>query len=94
MTDDTQQITRTTTQASGGESYFKGVSTRGWIVICVVLTACAHELSIIAFCLFTGTQIPKTEEPFYSLLVLVVGYYFGQKNQGTTNSQTTTTTPT
>lgn len=77
--DDTDVVTK-----PGGaptESHLFGTSTRGWIVLCVVVTACFHEWAILIQSVVGKVPVPKIEEPFYSILFLVVGYYFGQKNQ-------------
>lgn len=79
MTEDTQQIGKP--NAPIVESHIGGVSVRGWIVVMAISTICAHELSILGWAFFTKSAVPKVEEPFYSLLMLVVGYYFGQKTQ-------------
>lgn len=55
-------------KTKGSESQFMSVSIRGWIVLIVVLTACAMSICRI-----------KIDEPLYTMVTVVVGFYFGQK---------------
>lgn len=78
MTDDTQQIGKRPL----AESQVGGVSIRGWIVVMVMGTLCLRELVTVWFAM-RGMMIAKVEEPFYSVIMVLVGYYFGQKTQQT-----------
>lgn len=53
-----------------GESSAFNVSVRGWAFILIIATGCYMSIAQI-----------KIEEPFYSLILLVAGFYFGQKNK-------------
>lgn len=50
-------------------SSFLGVSIRAWVVLMVVVTMC-----IMAY-----RQV-KIEEPFYSVIIMVVSFYFGKES--------------
>ena len=50
------------------DSKLLGVSVRAWIAIITVLTVC---------CMQAGGL--KVEEPLYSLVLMVAGFYLGQK---------------
>ena len=54
------------------ESKLLGVSVRGWLAVSMVLTVCGMSLMSI-----------KIDEPLYTLVVVAVSFYFGQK--GTKN---------
>jgi hypothetical protein len=56
-----------------GESKVLGVSARGWIAVIIVTTVC----------ILSGLSV-EVKEPLYSLAVLSVGWYFGQKGLGKT----------
>lgn len=49
------------------ESKFLGISIRGWLAIITVLTLCVMS--------FLGK---KVEEPFYTIVISIVSFYFGQ----------------
>jgi len=53
-----------------GESRFFGASTRFWLALIVVGTACTMAL--------LGMKI---EEPLYSAMLVSLTYYFGQKTK-------------
>lgn len=55
------------------ESKLWGVSIRGWLVMVITLTACT--MSMFKW---------EIKEPLYSAFLLCLGYYFGQKNSGST----------
>jgi len=55
---------------SNGESKVFGVSVRGWLAIILVVTTCAMS--------FVGRQVI---EPLYSMVLLSIGYYYGQKGK-------------
>ena len=52
------------------ESKLFGVSVRGWLAVILVTTSCTMALLSI-----------KIEEPLYTLVVVAVTYYLGQKGQ-------------
>lgn len=52
------------------DSQIVGISVRGWIAMITVLTVCFMQ----AFGM-------KVEEPLYSLVLMVAGFYLGQKTQ-------------
>lgn len=64
MTDDTQRFVKEDTH----DCRVANVSVRGWLAICLTLTVCALSA--------TGV---KVEEPLYSLSIMALGFYFGQK---------------
>ena len=53
---------------SNGESKLLGVSMRGWLAMLIVGTACAMAL-----------LQREIAEPLSSVLLLTIGFYFGQK---------------
>ena len=61
------------------ESNLFGVSVRGWITVTMVGTVCAMA--------FLAKDV---KEPLYSLVLLAVGYYFGQKTPGKQNGPPST----
>ena len=50
------------------ESSLLGTSLRGWLALILVATVCG----------MSAAQVPITE-PIYTLVVVAVGFYFGQK---------------
>ena len=50
------------------ESKLLGISLRGWLSLLVTLTVCLMSSSGV-----------KIEEPLYSLSIMTIGFYFGQK---------------
>jgi hypothetical protein len=54
---------------SGTESSFFGVSVRAWVTLAIVLTGCAMALMKM-----------EIVDPMYSLLLIVLSFYFGQKS--------------
>lgn len=61
------------------ESKVFGVSVRGWLAATAVITLCATVLLQI-----------DVKEPFYTVVISIVSFYFGQKNsaqQGGVNEQ-------
>jgi hypothetical protein len=67
MTDDTQEFTKPETVK---ESRIFGVSTRGIITLLIVLTVCGMSAA--------GRSV---EEPLYTMVGLVIGFYFGQREK-------------
>jgi hypothetical protein len=65
MTDET-----TITTKPNGDSRMLGISVRAWLAIILVVTVC-----IMAGC---GTEV---KEPLYSVVIMAVSFYFGQKTQ-------------
>jgi hypothetical protein len=68
MTDSTEQFVKVTAKAS--ESHFFNVSMRAWLALIIVLAACWMSL--------TGL---KVEEPLYTMVISVLGLYFGQREK-------------
>lgn len=54
------------------ESKVFGVSVRAFLAIIIVMTACAMTIYQI-----------KIVEPFYSIVLFVIGFFYGQKNSST-----------
>jgi len=54
------------------ESKFFGISIRGWLAVLTVLTLCVMA--------FLGK---KVEEPFYTVVISIVSFYFGQAQKST-----------
>jgi len=54
------------------ESQLMSVSIRGWITVIVVSTICGMEIFKIG-----------VSEPLYSMSLIIVGFYFGQKAKPT-----------
>lgn len=50
------------------DSKLLGVSVRAWIAIMTIATVCAMQVGGL-----------KVEEPLYSLVLMVAGFYLGQK---------------
>jgi uncharacterized membrane protein YhaH (DUF805 family) len=50
------------------ESQILGVSLRGWLALMIVFTVCAMSS--------WGADI---KEPLYSMVLISIGYYYGQK---------------
>jgi len=57
------------------ESQLANISIRGWITVIVVLTVCGMEIFKIGIC-----------EPLYSMSLIIVGFYFGQKAKPTSQT--------
>lgn len=76
MTDDTQQFTKETDnpqvekEVSVRESHVFGLSTRGLITLLIVITVCGMSA--------LGRSV---EEPLYTMVGLVIGFYFGQREK-------------
>lgn len=61
------------TESSLGESFAFGLSVRAWIALSLVWTVCYMAIYQL-----------EVKEPLYSLALLAVGFYFGQRpNQPT-----------
>lgn len=69
MQDNTEQFVKVTAKGTS-ESHFFNVSMRGWLALIVVLTACWMSV--------TGL---KVEEPLYTMVISVLGLYFGQREK-------------
>jgi hydrogenase/urease accessory protein HupE len=63
------------------ESELFQVSIRAWLVTLFAITLCAREVAIVAQFVVMGMPIAAAQEPFYSIVVFVTGFYFGQKKQ-------------
>lgn len=77
LTEDTQIITKTetisnSTQAQKDHSHIFNVSLRGWITLIIVTTVCVMSVRLI-----------EVKEPLYTLVGMVIGYYFAQNKQET-----------
>lgn len=59
------------------ESKIFGVSVRAFIAILVTMTICTMALMAL-----------KVTEPFYSISLFVIGFFFGQKTQSKTGGTT------
>ena len=55
-----------------------GVSMRAWLSVMIIGTVCAQCLSETLIALRNGTSC-MVEEPLYSMAVMALGFYFGQK---------------
>ena len=75
MTEDTQQISKPPLI----ESQIGGVSIRGWIVVMVMGTMCIREIAVVVFSILNATPIEQVKEPFYGVVMGLIGFYFGQK---------------
>lgn len=82
MADDTQQFVA----GPKSESQIGGVSVRGWIVSMVMGTMCLRELATVAAAIYEHVPVDQVKEPFYGVVLLVIGFYFGQKTP-TTNGK-------
>ena len=74
-TDDTQIIPK----PEPGESHFRNVSIRAWLVTMLVATICLTQAAKVIYAI--ATQKPElfdTKEPLYSLVLIAAGYYFGK----------------
>jgi hypothetical protein len=67
MNDETE-FTKRNEADSTGESKAFGVSMRGWLAFILVFTVC-----------LLATQRILVEEPMYTIVVMAVSFYFGQK---------------
>lgn len=79
MTEDTQQITK----PNSVESHIGGVSVRGWIVVMVMGTMCIREIAVVVSALYEHTPVEQVKEPFYGVVMGLIGFYFGQKTTPT-----------
>lgn len=69
------------------ESVLWGVSVRGWIVVMVMATICLRELAVVMVAIVNKSQIEQIKEPFYGVVMGLIGFYFGQKNTSSTTNQ-------
>lgn len=68
-----EETTFTRRDREQGDSRPFGISMRGWLALIIVLTVCGMSAA--------GVLVV---EPLYSMSMLALGFYFGQKvNQGT-----------
>ena len=75
---------------SSNESKLWGVSIRGWIVCMVMGTACFREIVIVIHAMVQNQPIEQVKEPFYGVVMGLIGFYFGQKTTTSTPNQPTT----
>ena len=69
------------------DSNLFGVSMRAWLAMIIVGTVCVQGLSETAVALINKTSC-MVEEPLYSMAMMALGFYFGQKT--TTKSENET----
>lgn len=82
----------TTTKVTGTippvDSTLVGVSVRAWIAVVLVLTVCASHLSVAIGVLYDAAKTgdwskvgtyTNIGEPLYSMSIVALGFYFGQK---------------
>ena len=55
-----------------------GVSIRAWITLIIVCCVCAISVMFAAADIKAGNEA-KIGEPLYSMVLLTLGFYFGQK---------------
>ena len=67
-------------QISEPGSLLFGVSMRAWLALVIVFTVCAHSLTE-TICNALRGEASMIEEPMYSMAVMTLGFYFGQKTQ-------------
>ena len=82
INDDTQIVGK-----QKSESQIWGVSVRGWIVSMVMGTMCLRELATVAAAIYEHVPVEQVKEPFYGVVLLVIGFYFGQKTPTQTNAK-------
>jgi hypothetical protein len=63
-----------------GESVLGGISVRAWLALIIVLTVCIMSLVSAIAVVRRGEEI-TISEPLYSMAVLALGFYFGQKTR-------------
>jgi len=61
------------------ESELFNVSIRAWLCAMFAVTLCVREATVVTQFLIMGVPVASVQEPFYSIVVFVVGFYFGQK---------------
>lgn len=82
MIEDTEHLSKPPEKKSNPvESHIAGVSVRGWIVVMVMATLCVRELSIVVISVMNKVPIEQIKEPFYGVVLALIGFYFGQKTQ-------------
>jgi hypothetical protein len=68
----------TDTAETGNESFVWQISVRAWLVLILVSTTCGISI-FSAICQYKIKGEVAVTDPLYSLVLLAVGYYFGQK---------------
>ncbi len=68
MTEDTQQFKAAGTSIDKQQDSALQISVRAWIALILVSTVC-----------FMAVFEKPIEEPLYSLSIMAIGFYFGQK---------------
>ena len=86
MIEDTEHLQKPPEKKMMGESHIGGVSIRGWIVVMVMATLCVREISIVATAILAKTPIEQIKEPFYGVVMGLIGFYFGQKTPTQTSN--------
>jgi len=61
------------------ESKILGVSIRGWLAILLTTTVCGMSILRV-----------EVKEPLYTVIVMALSFYFGQKTAGSNGNQTGT----
>jgi hypothetical protein len=76
--------TYSSSNAPAQDSLIFGVSIRAWIVVMLVFTLCVTVIMnpILGY-LISGDLFFEVKEPFYSAVVISLGYYFGQNSKKT-----------
>ena len=67
-------------QTSETGSLLWGVSMRAWLALVIVGTVCLHSITETV-CNALRNESSMIEEPLYSMAVMALGFYFGQKTQ-------------
>lgn len=73
MNEETQIIEKNENAKTGHESQLMGVSIRAWLAVMLVFTVCLMA--------YLRTAVT---EPLYTISIMAVSFYFGQKNQNQT----------
>jgi len=76
------QTNPTVISSQEGSNLF-GVSMRAWLASIIVGTVCVQSLGVAASNLLHNESV-MVEEPLYSMAMMALGFYFGQK---TTNKE-------
>lgn len=63
-----------------GESVLGSISVRAWLALIIVLTVCTMSMIGAIAVMRRGEEI-TISEPLYSMAMLALGFYFGQKTK-------------
>lgn len=92
MTEETSITTKETSGPTQADSSIMGVSVRAWLVVMLAATVCVTHVAItlsVAIDAVLQKDFSKLGtfatigEPLYSMAVVALGYYFGQKTPKT-----------